>query len=161
MAEFFLGLSTALGWGIAGVYVALGLVGFLAIAGVCAGVYAYHRRKNLKQNVLTQKLTKGHFVRAKVKNTNRFYNFLKRQIDAIKGKAKNSTVYKTKPSKVSSISKVKQTKTTQAKTSSKPASKATFSVNYEGKGGAQSGDVEEVEEIEIIEPPIQEKGMER
>lgn len=97
MAEFFMGLSTTLGWGVAGVYVALGIVGFGIILGIGLGAYAYKRRRNLKKNRIRVSEKSGQFEITKVKNTTKFHSFLKRQFNELFGNA--ISTLKEKPSK--------------------------------------------------------------
>ena len=173
MAEFFMGLATTLGLGVAGVYVALGIVFFGAIAGVCAGAYLYRRKRNLKNSLLSPLTKKGNFERAKVKNTTKFYNFLKSRKDAAKGSKKDKETYTAKPA-----DKAKTLKSTAKKEKEKEKGKpamvkvggeqVTSKTNVEmdgkvSKGGKAKQTKEEkpeiVEEIVFTDANEQEDGM--
>lgn len=171
MAEFFMGLATTLGLGVAGVYVALGIVFFGAIAGVCAGAYLYKRKRNLKNSLLSSLTKKGNFERAKVKNTKKFFNFLKTKDGATQGEIKGKEVYTAKPA-----GKAKTLKSTAKKEKGKAQSafakvgseKVTDKIDVEmdgkvSKGGKNETDTEEnkevVEEIVFTDANEQEDGM--
>lgn len=99
MADFFMGLSTALGWGPAGIYVALGVVCLGITAGVVAGVYAYKRKKNLNQGVGTKAKNKvkdklgkekdGEITKTKVRDDKKFNDLLKKQPENVTKTASN------------------------------------------------------------------------
>ena len=146
MAEFFMSLSTALGWGVAGVYVALGVVGFGIILGIGLGAYAYRRRKNLKQSNVLGLRKNVQFERAKVKNTSKFYNFLKKKFNELFGK--EVATLKSKPAKTA-----KEKVATESKSQTKNENPQIFmqdKMNTELKPKKEKKENEEVEEVEEV-----------
>lgn len=171
MADFFMGLSTALGWGVAGVYVALGVVFVGLVAGICTGAYLYKRRRSLKNSPLSYLTKSGKFERAKVKNTTKFYNFLKTRIGALKGEKKEKQVYTAKPAENAKTLKSTEKKE-KAMAKESPFSKvsddeitAKTNVDMQGKvseGGSENStsqdNAEQIEEIKFTEVNEQEEG---
>ena len=175
MAEFFGGLATLFGLGYTGLYVAFGAVCFFAIAGVCAGAVLYKRRRNLKNSLLSPLTKKGNFERAKVKNTTKFYNFLKNRKDAMKGSKKEKETYTAKPAeKAKTLKSTAKKEKEKEKEKGKPAivkvdgEQVTGKTNVEmdgkvSKGGKAEQTKEEkpeiVEEIVFTDANEQEDGM--
>ncbi|MGN1227940.1 MAG: hypothetical protein ACI4TX_04780 [Christensenellales bacterium] len=101
MSEFFMGLSSLLGWGVAGVYVALGVVVTGIIVGAVAGVILYRRKKNLNQGILSKAKSKikgkdgksksGEITKTRVKDNKKFDNFLESQPDKVEKKVRQES----------------------------------------------------------------------
>ena len=169
MAEFFMGLATTLGLGVAGVYVALGIVFFGAIAGVCAGAYLYRRKRNLKNSLLSSLTKKGNFERAKVKNTKKFFNFLKTKDGATQGEIKGKEVYTAKPAgKAKTLKSTAKKEKAQSAFAKVGSEKVTDKTNVEMDGRVSEGGKDEtateenkevVEEIVFTDANEQEDGM--